>query len=163
MEFWFEIKNANLATIDQIIRNHLFKDTPFERPNLRDEHLNGMLKGFMDLTFRFDNQFYVADYKSNQLGKGDKDYTLENQDKAILEHRYDLQYSLYLLALHRYLRSRLGEDYDYDQWVGGVAYFFLRGANAETRGLHYIKPPLEMITELDALFAGCAKEVCVGA
>ena len=162
MEFWFEIKNSNLRTIDQIVRHYLFKESSFERPILREEHLNGMLKGFMDLTFRFGGQFYIADYKSNQLGNSDKDYTPENQDREILKHRYDLQYSIYLLALHRYLRSRLGSDYDYDQCVGGVTYFFLRGVRAKTKGLHFIKPPRAMIEALDAVFDGRDQAVILG-
>ena len=45
------------------------------------------------------------------------------------EHRYDLQYQLYTLALHRYLRHRL-PDYDYRRHFGGVIYLFLRGVDA---------------------------------
>ena len=47
------------------------------------------------------------------------------------QYRYDLQYLLYTLALHRYLRTRLGEQYDYERDIGGVAYLFLRGMNGK--------------------------------
>ena len=41
----------------------------------------------------------------------------------MIDHRYDLQYQLYTLALHRYLQHRL-TDYDYEQHFGGVFYLF---------------------------------------
>ena len=107
-----------------------------------------------DLTFRVDGCYYVADYKSNRLGSRDAHYTQEALESAVLEHRYDLQYAIYLLALHRYLKSRLGDRYDYDQRMGGVAYFFLRGIKGPSRGLHFIKPQREMIEALDRLFDG---------
>lgn len=73
--------------------------------------------------------------------------------KAILEHRYDLQYLLYILALHRQLKARLPE-YDYDQHVGGAVYVFLRGwQNPSTQGLFHDKPPKALIEALDALFS----------
>ncbi len=44
----------------------------------------------------------------------------------MIDHRYDLQYQLYSLALHRYLKQRL-PNYDYETHFGGVYYLFLRG------------------------------------
>ncbi|HBX37739.1 MAG TPA: hypothetical protein DEG76_10815, partial [Pseudohongiella sp.] len=63
----------------------------------------------------------VADWKSNHLGRNDTAYHQAALTKAVLEHRYDVQYALYLLALHRLLRVRL-PDYDYQQHVGGAVY-----------------------------------------
>ncbi len=88
--------------------------------------LNGMFKGFIDLTFEHDGRYYVADYKSNWLGVDDAAYTEQAMEQSILDNRYDLQYVLYLLALHRQLKARLA-DYDYDRHVGGALYLFLRG------------------------------------
>jgi exodeoxyribonuclease V beta subunit len=81
--------------------------------------LNGMLKGFIDLVFEHDGRYFVADYKSNWLGPDDAAYGAEAMRAAILAHRYELQYALYLLALHRLLKARL-PDYDYDRHVGGA-------------------------------------------
>lgn len=61
-------------------------------------------------------------------------------EHSILEHRYDLQYVLYLLALHRQLKARL-PDYDYDQHVGGALYLFLRGTQSVSRGRIYPAAP----------------------
>jgi ATP-dependent exoDNAse (exonuclease V) beta subunit len=49
----------------------------------------------------------VTDYKSNWLGPDIQAYDTMAMEKSIIEHRYDLQYVLYLLALHRQLRARL--------------------------------------------------------
>ena len=77
--------------------------------------------------------------------------------RMILEHRYDLQYVLYLLALHRQLRARL-PDYDYNRHIGGALYWFVRGVEADNGGLWLDRPPRELIEALDQLFAGELRE-----
>lgn len=116
-----------------------------------------MFKGFIDLTFEHQGQYYVADYKSNWLGEDDTAYTQAAMQSAILQHRYDLQYVLYLLALHRLLKLRL-PNYDYDQHIGGAVYWFVRGIDADSRGVFSRKPPRQLIEQLDALFKGKAPE-----
>ena len=76
------------------------------------------------------------------------------------QHHYYLQYHLYLLALHRYLRWRLGDSYSYDRDVGGVYYLFFRGmvgkdtpVEGEYRhGAFFDRPPFKVIDALDRLF-----------
>ena len=97
----------------------------------------------------------MADYKSNWLGIDAAAYTDQAMSDAILEHRYDLQYVLYLLALHRQLRLRL-PDYDYERHMGGALYLFLR---APAQGVWLARPPRELIEALDALFTGARAEV----
>jgi len=60
---------------------------------------------------------------------------------------------LYLLALHRLLSSRL-PNYNYDTHIGGAVYVFLRGIQSTGAGVHGIKPPFELIVQLDSEFAG---------
>jgi exodeoxyribonuclease V beta subunit len=112
-----------------------------------------MFKGFIDLTFEHDGRYYVADYKSNWLGVDDAAYTEQAMEQSILDNRYDLQYVLYLLALHRQLKARL-VDYDYDRHVGGALYLFLRGTRATSQGVYFARPPRELIERLDRLFQG---------
>jgi exodeoxyribonuclease V beta subunit len=57
-----------------------------------------------------------------------------------------------LLALHRLLKVRLGENYDYDTHVGGALYLFLRGSNSSLGGRMFDKPPKALIEGLDQLF-----------
>jgi exodeoxyribonuclease V beta subunit len=112
-----------------------------------------MFKGFIDLTFEHEGRYYVADYKSNWLGVDDSAYTAQAMEQSILDNRYDLQYVLYLLALHRQLKARLA-DYDYDRHVGGALYLFLRGTRAASQGVYFARPPRELIEHLDRLFQG---------
>ena len=78
-------------------------------------------------------RYYVVDWKSNWLGDDDDAYHPGAMRATMLEHRYDLQYALYLLALHRQLRARL-PGYDYERHVGGAVYAFrAEGGGAAAR------------------------------
>ena len=124
-------------------------------PPLDFLQVKGMLKGFIDLVFRWQGRYYLLDYKSNWLGESAEDYTPEAMLRAMAGHRYDLQYQLYTLALHRYLRHRL-PDYDYRRHFGGVFYVFLRGVAPEHPGdgVVFRCPEPEFIAALDRLFSG---------
>ena len=121
------------------------------RPALQASQLNGMIKGFIDLVFLDKGRYYVADWKSNYLGAADADYTAAAIETEVLNKRYDVQYAIYLLALHRLLSSRL-TNYDYDVHVGGAVYFFLRGWQSPTQGLLVDKPPRAFMDALNQLF-----------
>jgi exodeoxyribonuclease V beta subunit len=155
MEFWFEASDVDLSRLDAAVVKHTLNGRP--RPALSHESINGMLKGFMDLVFEYQGRYYVADYKSNWLGPTDGDYTVSAMDEAIRSHRYDLQYVIYLFALHRLLRSRI-PDYEYDRHVGGAAYLFVRGINAATAGVHFERPPKALMDLLDGIFTGNVQE-----
>lgn len=159
MEFWFESRHADVRHIDALVRRHVLADAA--RPALEPALLNGMFKGFMDLVFEHEGRYYVADYKSNWLGMSDAAYTADAMRGEILAKRYDLQYVLYLLALHRQLGVRL-PDYDYDRHLGGAVYLFLRGSRAPTKGVFFDRPPRELIEALDRLFAGAPQSVEAG-
>lgn len=151
LEFWFEAIHVDLSQLDAAVTAHTLDGRP--RPRLTPEMLNGMLKGFIDLVFEHEGRYYVADYKSNWLGATDDEYSPSKMDEAIRSHRYDLQYVIYLFALHRLLKSRL-PDYDYDRHVGGAAYLFVRGIGAPSAGIHFERPEKALMTTLDALFSG---------
>jgi exodeoxyribonuclease V beta subunit len=73
----------------------------------------------------------------------------------VLDSEYDLQYLIYTLALHRWLRFRRA-DYDYDAHFGGVRYLFCRGldpSRADSPGVFVARPSRAFIDELDALLA----------
>lgn len=151
MEFLFESNRVDITLMDEMVTRLTLGGA--DRPQVRPDIFNGMLKGFIDLIFEHDGRYYVLDYKSNVIGPGDDDYTHERMANKILENRYDLQYVIYLLALHRLLKARL-PDYDYDQHVGGAIYLFLRGCDSPGAGAFVDQPPRGLIEQLDALFDG---------
>lgn len=159
MEFWFASRQVDTRRLDALVSAYTLTspdDSPgagLPRPALDADTLNGMLKGFIDLVFEHEGRYYVADWKSNHLGPDDSAYSPEAMRQAVAEKRYDLQYALYLLALHRLLKARL-PGYDYDRHIGGSLTVFLRGANDESRGVHAERPPRELIEALDTLFQG---------
>lgn len=151
MEFWFASHKVDVLKLDELVRQYTHNGVA--RVAAEPVLLNGMFKGFIDLTFEHEGRYYVADYKSNWLGVDDSAYTDQAMEQSILDNRYDLQYVLYLLALHRQLKARLA-DYDYDRHVGGALYLFLRGTRASSQGVFFARPPRELIERLDRLFQG---------
>ncbi|UDG79904.1 exodeoxyribonuclease V subunit beta [Candidatus Steffania adelgidicola] len=124
-------------------------------PPLEFSRVKGMLKGFIDLVFRWQGRYYLLDYKSNWLGKESADYTKSAMDRAIIANCYMLQYQIYALAVHRFLRHRL-VDYNYQRDFGGVYYLFLRGINLTQpgKGVFYCCPDTEFIEKFDTLLSG---------
>ncbi len=124
-------------------------------PPLNFHQVQGMLKGFIDLVFRWQGKFYLLDYKSNWLGEDNSAYTFDGMAQIMIEHRYDVQYQLYTLALHRYLCHRL-VGYDYQRHFGGVIYMFLRGVDKDYpgQGIFSCLPKRQLIEGLDHLFNG---------
>ncbi|AZG35753.1 UvrD-helicase domain-containing protein [Shewanella psychromarinicola] len=149
MEFYLPISTLQASKLNHLLQQHGYVG------GLDFDTLKGMLKGFIDLTFEHQGQFFIADYKSNHLGDKYSDYTHSAMAKAIDSHRYNLQYILYTLALHRYLSLRL-PGYHYQQHIGGCYYLFLRGMHPQHpgAGVFYDKPPQALIEQLDRLFSG---------
>ncbi len=136
----------------------------------------GFLIGFIDLVFCAPvdgrEQWFVADYKTNTLGARDPatgrvalslpgHYARDFMAHEVAKKHYYIQYILYLVALHRYLRWRL-PSYDYTRDVGGAAYLFVRGmigpgtrrdAEGRVNGVFIDKPPASVIEGIDRLLA----------
>ena len=80
--------------------------------------------------------------------------------EAMEHHHYFVQYHLYTLALHRFLRWRLGREYDYDKHIGGAYYLFIRGMvgpdtpryGERVHGVFFDRPARAVIEALDRLF-----------
>ncbi|HEX8784989.1 MAG TPA: PD-(D/E)XK nuclease family protein, partial [Telluria sp.] len=150
MEFWFPSRQLDVGALDRLCRQRLLG--PVARPVLPERQLHGMLKGFTDLVFECQGRYWVLDYKSNALGPGDAAYTTSAMAAGMAEHRYDIQGAIYLLALHRLLRARLGANYRPGEHLGGAVFLFLRGiANPATRGCYLIEPDPGLLDGLDRL------------
>ena len=131
--------------------------------------LAGFMTGSIDLVFRAPTpageRWFIADYKSNRLdphrtGRLPVQHYFQPGLRHEMEHHhYYVQYHLYALALHRYLRWRLGDRYSYDDF-GGVYYLFLRGMQGaatpaeddRVHGVFFDRPPEEVVAALDLLF-----------
>ena len=69
---------------------------------------------------------------------------------AIAREHYYLQYLIYTVAVHRYLRTRI-PGYAYEQHFGGVFYLFLRGMSAGTgEGVFFDRPSLALVNALES-------------
>lgn len=135
---------------------------------------SGFLTGSIDLVFRADpepaggdGRWWVADWKSNWLGRRDGDgrplacgprhYGQAEMAALMAASHYPLQAHLYLVALHRYLGWRLN-DYDPARHLGGYVYVFLRGTPGPSAvaalpgpvpGMVVERPPLGRILALN--------------
>lgn len=146
MGFSLPVHNLGSEALDSLITRHVWPEQP--RAPLQRRQLQGMLTGFMDLVLLHQGRYYVLDYKSNRLAT----YLPEQLQQAMLMHRYDVQAALYLLALHRLLKSRL-PGYDPAQHLGGALYLFLRGIDQPGCGLLHLNLPVALIEALDEVFS----------
>jgi exodeoxyribonuclease V beta subunit len=148
MAFYFSLSGMRLRRFNQLLEEFSYPPLPNQQ-----EVLEGLMVGFIDLVFSVDGRYYLADYKSNHLGDRPAAYQQEQLKAAMLEHRYDLQYLIYTLALHRFLQGRI-KGYAYEQHFGGALYFFLRGMHPDNEpgtGIFTARPPLTFIEALDQI------------
>jgi exodeoxyribonuclease V beta subunit len=138
------------------------------------QRLRGYLTGSLDAVLRITGdtgrpQYVIVDYKTNWLGRGDGPLTAWHYRPsalidAVLDAHYPLQFLLYLVALHRYLRWR-SRGYEPDRDLGGVLYLFLRGMcgpqtpvlDGQPAGIFGWRPPSGLVPRLSALLDGSGR------
>ena len=155
IEFQFALRPTHVNDVLRLLHQHGI---------VRDRHgfgmrqqLEGLMTGLIDLTYQHAGKWYVLDYKSNQLPA----YDGTALQQAMQHGEYDLQAVIYTLALHRWLRFRLGDRYAYTRDFGGIRYLFCRGidaAQASEQGVFAHQFPVELIAALDALFGQSVNE-----
>lgn len=151
LEFYFPLKNLSPAKLLSVLESR----SADERRTLHFPPVQGFLKGFIDLVFEYEGRFYLADWKSNDLGGRPENYEPEGLRREMMKAFYDAQYLIYTVALDAYLEKRK-PNYIYDRDFGGVFYFFLRGLAAPPRkgGVFYDRPDGAFIARLkEALLA----------
>ncbi|CAN7553047.1 exodeoxyribonuclease V subunit beta [Pseudoxanthomonas sp. LjRoot143] len=154
IEFHFAMQPTGVPALLALLHRHglLRHRTAFGARS----RLEGLMTGLIDLTYLHDGRWYVLDYKSNQLPA----YNAAAMQQAMAHSEYDLQALIYTLALHRWLRFRLGDTYDYARDFGGIRYLFCRGldlAREASPGVHAQRYAPELVHALDALFAGAVQ------
>jgi len=149
MEFWLPVELLPAQELDALCRKHILPG--IDRARLPARSLHGMLMGFADLVFEHEGRFWVLDYKSNHLGPSGAAYDAQSLAAAMLDHRYDVQAAIYLLALHKLLKSRLGTSYDPAKQLGGAIYYFLRGIDGPAAGVHLEVATVEFLDAMEDL------------
>ncbi|MDO5505059.1 MAG: exodeoxyribonuclease V subunit beta [Pseudoxanthomonas suwonensis] len=151
IEFHFPLQPTAVPALLALLHDH---GVVPERSGFgQRRRLEGLMTGKIDLTYRHAGKWYVLDYKSNRLPR----YDGPALAVAMTHSEYDLQALIYTVALHRWLRFRLGERYDYARDFGGVRYLFARGLAPESdsgAGVFAQRFPRELVDALDALFGG---------
>ena len=160
-EFYFPMEKANIAGLSKLLTDHRNTDRQEKSayqvrlPNYKT--LKGMMHGFIDLVFEHQGKFYVCDYKSSHLGDSYADYNNDALRDNIEQNYYDLQYLIYSLALHRYLKHNLA-DYDVSKHFGGIYYLYLRGMTHDEQykgmGIYYRQVTATELNQLDSHFKG---------
>ncbi|QCI23038.1 exodeoxyribonuclease V subunit beta [Buchnera aphidicola (Macrosiphum gaurae)] len=151
LEFFFPINNILYSEeLNQIIQS--IDPISIASPKLFFNPVKGVLKGFIDLVFFWKKKYYILDYKSNWLGKNNSFYSDVCIKKEIITKRYDLQYQIYTIALHKYLQKKI-KNYNYKNDFGGVLYFFLRAIDQENHGIFYTVPDFSLIEKIITLIS----------
>ncbi len=146
LEFYYPLAQITSSGLKNIFAKSRFTFSP----------MRGFMKGYIDMVFEYEGRYYLVDYKSNMLGIQQQNYHHSYLAPVMARDGYILQYHLYVVALHRYLSSRL-PNYHYETHFGGVYYLFLRGMNLSSGadyGIYRDKPPVALINRLSAYFGG---------
>jgi exodeoxyribonuclease V beta subunit len=148
MEFYFSLNHADPDAVKKIIAG----DVP-SAASVKEE---GFMNGFIDLIFEHDGRFYILDYKSDNMGQTNEDYSPPRLAEVMKDRGYVMQYHIYLVALRRFLQQKLGDAFRYEEHIGGVYYLFLRGIQPgdSENGIYRDNPRREIIERLDEWFKG---------
>ncbi|CAL4043621.1 RecBCD enzyme subunit RecB [Buchnera aphidicola (Anoecia corni)] len=139
---------------------NILNDSNFSEKKIYNQLSNriyGLLHGFIDLIVMHKKKFYILEYKSDWLGSNDSYYSSEALELIIKKNYYHIQYKLYTLAVHRYLKLRIPK-YNYVTHFGGIIYIFLRAIDnrqkSKNNGIFHVVPNFSLINKLDQLFSG---------
>jgi exodeoxyribonuclease V beta subunit len=139
MEFYFPLNPITSRDLQKLFAElgdpHVQTDFPDRLGKLTFTPTGGYMKGYIDMIFKHRDRFYLVDWKSNYLGDHIEQYHPSSLAQTMGEEYYILQYHLYTLALHQYLKMH-EPDYKYANNFGGVFYIFLRGVD-QHKGARY--------------------------
>ena len=148
------IECASLLPKGELLRLYLEGVTsvePGRHAIVSEEFMNGSI----DLMFRANGKYFILDWKSNNLASGlPGGFAQEYLEAEMLTNKYVLQYHVYVIAAHRYLKQRIPQ-YHYDQHFGGVFYLFVRGMKQGKKdGIFNSRPTLSVVETFDDFLMG---------
>ncbi|MCC7247487.1 MAG: UvrD-helicase domain-containing protein [Lysobacter sp.] len=164
LPFHFRLRDARLDALSRLLAALGY---PWAQRTLAGA-LDGFMHGYIDLIYRdARGRHHVLDYKTNRLPA----YDAGSLRRAVVQHDYDLQYLIYLVALRRWLRLRRGAAYDERRDLGGAVYLFLRGIDLSAsasheggaQGVHLDAVSATTIAALDAFFDGADADALIAA
>ncbi|WP_343188123.1 exodeoxyribonuclease V subunit beta [Buchnera aphidicola (Ceratoglyphina bambusae)] len=85
----------------------------------------GMLNGIIDIMFLWKKKYYFIDFKFNYLGNKKECYNKKKIMKSIIKNKYEIQYKIYSIGMHQYLKKKI-KNYSFKKHFGGAFYLFLR-------------------------------------
>jgi exodeoxyribonuclease V beta subunit len=157
LEFYFPLSRVSKNDLAKCFLALDTEEIPSDFPaligDLHFDPVHGFMRGFIDLFFCLNGRYYLVDWKSNYLGSEAADYNTIALETAMTNNYYILQYHLYTIAVHHYLKKRL-HGYSYDEHFGGVIYVFLRGVDPELKGeygIYRARPSAEFIERLSGV------------
>ena len=157
LEFHFPLQNVDRRRLKEILtREAGGTGVASNLERLSFQAVEGFMKGFIDMVFEARGRFYILDWKSNFLGPAVEHYNQGGLRKSILDNLYNLQYTLYTVALHRYLKTRI-PDYSYESHFGEVFYLFIRGVDPSRGpryGVYKDRPPQRSVEDLCSCLIG---------
>ena len=116
---------------------------------------HGYMTGSIDLVFTHQGRYYIGDWKGSWLGSEYSDYSKKELLENMAVSGYFLQHNLYAVALYNFLKTKI-KDYNkdprkyYNDYFGGIFYFYIRGMNGVNSDYGYIfdKPEFDHINSL---------------
>ena len=116
------------------------------------------MNGKIDLFFEHGGKYWIADWKTNWMGRTYRAYNHAALNSDMIANSYLMQAAIYVLAVDKFLKSRV-RDYDYNRHFGGVFYLFVRGMDGkrQDQGVFTMRPELDFIRELAEIFPGGAQ------
>jgi len=161
MEFYFPLNPVTPQKLKNIFQTHagtvISSEFPQRIEKLTFPLARGFMKGYIDLIINAGGRYFLVDWKSNFLGSRAQDYDQAALARTMNDDYYILQYHLYTLALHQFLKMRV-PGYRYETDFGGVFYMFIRGVDPDQDpdlGVYKDLPTPEMVHALgNALIPG---------